>query len=193
MFAFQRGEQIGAQQANPASQMVFENVSPGDGQRSGRNICGIDSGAPECARSEDGEAARPGAQVEHAPRRPAHPGLQAITEKLREMGARHDDATVDVERQAGEPSFVQQVGDGNALRDSFSYQRFNALLPGTTDLETQIGFERQPQATQDQVSRLVTRVIRAVAVMQARPAQAALGLCQQLAERQGRRARSVSR
>src|SRR5467141_893468 len=106
MLAFQRGEQIGAEQANPASQMVFENVSPGDDKRSGRNICGINSGARKRAGSENGEAAGAGAQVEHAPRRPAQPGLQAIAEKLRDRRARHDDATVDVERDSSEPSLV---------------------------------------------------------------------------------------
>src|SRR5882672_10504540 len=98
MLAFQRGEQIGAEQANPASQTVLENVSPGDDQRGGRDIRGVDAGAPKCARSENGEAAGAGAQVEHAPRRPAQPRPQAIAEQLREMRARHDDATVDIER-----------------------------------------------------------------------------------------------
>src|SRR2546425_12181124 len=193
MLALQRGEQVGAEQANPASQTVLENVSPGDDQRSGRNIRGIDVGAPKCARGENGEAAGAGAQVEHAPRRPAQPRPQAIAEKLGDVRARHDDATVDVEPQAREPGFVKQVGDGNALRDSFSYQRFDALLPGATDLEMQISSERQTQATQNQVGGLVAWVARAVAVLQARPAQAPLGLFQQLAERQGSRARSVSR
>ena len=182
MLAFQRSEQIGAEQANPASQMVFENVSPGDDKRSGRNICGINSGARKCAGSENGEAAGAGAQVEHAPRRPAQPRPQAIAEKLGDVRARHDDATVDVEGQACEPSFAEQVGNGNALRDSLFYERFNALLPAA-DLKMQIRFERQTQAAQDQVSRLVKRVIGAVAVVQARPAQAPLGLFQQLAKR----------
>src|SRR5467141_1737958 len=166
MLAFQRGEQIGAEQADSASQVVLENVSLGDDQRGGRDIRGIDAGAPKCARSENGEAAGAGAQVEHAPRRPAQPRPQTIAEKLREMRARHDDATVDVEGQACEPSFAEQVGSGNALRDSPFYERFNALLPAA-DLKMQIRFERQTQAAQDQVSRLVKRVIRAVAVVQA--------------------------
>src|SRR5213596_4194533 len=106
MLALQRGEQVGPEQANPASQTMLENVSPGDDQRSGRNIRGIDVGAPKCARSENGEAAGAGAQVEHAPRRPAQPRPQAIAEllgdRLRPWLRRHDDATVDVERDSSE-------------------------------------------------------------------------------------------
>src|SRR5882762_327816 len=166
MLAFQRGEQIGAEQADSASQVVLEYVSLGDDKRGGRDIRGIDAGAPKCARSENGEAAGAGAQVEHAPRRPAQPRPQAIAEKLGDVRARHHDATVDVERDSCEPGLVKQVGDGNALRDSLFYERCNALLPGATDLEVQIGSERQTQATQNQVSRLVAWVIRAVPVMQ---------------------------
>src|SRR5205807_8491752 len=54
-------------------------------KRSARDIRGIDAGAPKCARSENSEAAGAGAQVEHAPRRPAQPGPQAIAEKLSDV------------------------------------------------------------------------------------------------------------
>src|SRR2546423_22577 len=113
-------------------------------------------------------AARAGAQVEHAPRRPAQPRPQAIAEKLGDVRARHDDATVDVERDSSEPSLVQQIGRWEPVADAFSNQRFDSLLTTRPYLLLQASFERQTQATQNQVGGLVARVARAVAVLQAR-------------------------
>ena len=95
--------------------------------------------------------------------------------------------SVDIERHAGKPGFVQQVGGRRALLDSLLHQGFN---PGRIRGLAEVRVERQSQAPQDQESGFIVRVVGAVAVMQPRRAQALLGPQDQLFQLQGRRARS---
>ena len=106
------------------------------------------------------------------------------------MRARHDHAAIDVEALPGEPGFVQQIRRRDALLDSPRDQRFDFCGIGSA---AGVRVERQSQATQHEEGGFVARVVRAVAVVQARSAEPALGFPDQLSELQGSRARSVSR
>jgi hypothetical protein len=77
----------------------------------------------------------------------------------------------------------------NSPSDEF----FHAAQVGVVDWNAGIGVERQVQAAQHEVGSLVSRVVRAMTVVQAGGAEAARGLHDQLAELQGRSLRSTSR
>jgi hypothetical protein len=107
--------------------------------------------------------------------------------------AGNDDATIDVERHVGKPRFVEQVRYRDAFTDASAQQSAN-----TRDLATRHGppgrrLERQTETAQHEKSRFVARVRRAMAVVQGRPAQLPGGVADQLAEGQGRSARSMSK
>src|SRR6185436_20487236 len=97
---------------------------------------------------------------------------------------------VDIEPHAVQPGFVQQIRRRDALLDPLPDQRLDAL--GACG-SSQVRAERQAESTQDEECGFVASVVRAVAVMQARGAQPALGLVNELPQLQGSRARSVSR
>ena len=138
---------------------------------------------------EYGEAAGAGAQVEHSCGAAACE--KRLAQQLGDVRARHDDTLIDIEGLPGEPRFLQQVGDGDALRDAPLGQPLDAL--GVLGVTAQIGIERQPKPTQDQPGRLVAGVVGALAVEERGGREATRDALDQLTERQASSARSVSR
>ncbi len=110
--AAERGKRIGLQQANASAQPVVSQVDASNRERRGRNVCRIDSGAGEAMGGQDGQATRPGTQVEHRCdlARRCDPGRQVLAQEVRDVRARDDDALIHVEREVAEPGFARQVG-----------------------------------------------------------------------------------
>jgi len=55
VFSAKRGKQIGLDKADPPAQAILPHVDPGNGQRSGCNIGGVDPGAGKAVREQDGK------------------------------------------------------------------------------------------------------------------------------------------
>jgi len=116
----QRAEQIGPEQPDTVAQPVAADVEARDRQRRGRDVGGVDPRAGKAQREENGQVARPGAEVEGARYRPGvrHPGCKVYTQQPCDMGTRHHDALVHVESEIAEPGLARQVGSRLACADA---------------------------------------------------------------------------
>ena len=84
----------------------------------------------ETFREQDGKAARARADVGHVGhlgnrRQPLRDGLR---DEFDEVGAGDDDALVDMEAQASQPGFADEVAGRDAVEDSAFYQREEGRL-----------------------------------------------------------------
>lgn len=84
------------------ARLVRAHVTCGNFERSRRNVARVHLRLGKCARGEDREAARAGAQIQDA----ARLALQLAKEKS-DVRARDDDAPVHIKRDAVEPGFLQ--------------------------------------------------------------------------------------
>jgi hypothetical protein len=65
------------------------------------------------------------------------PGREAVFQQFGEVGARHDDARIDMEAELAEPGFVQQVGRRQAMHHALlqALQQRVALAAGQAGVE----------------------------------------------------------
>jgi hypothetical protein len=177
-------------QPHALRQPVLRDVELGDGRRPGRQLDGVDFCLRELVREQDGEAARAGADVDRPLHRPARrqPLRQLLRDDLQEIGARDDDALVDMEAVFAEPRLAGQVGRGHVL-----------LQPAAEDLRDLRGFllreflfqhrrpagERQAERAEQQVERLVVCGHRHLAERDLAPGVLALRPGQPFTERAG--------
>jgi len=163
---------------------MARDVPSGHLERSGRDVRGHDARLGPGACRQHREAARAGAQVEHAARR------REILQQEGDVRAGDNHPFVDVERHAIEPRFLQEIGCWNALADSLSDEVFDFFR---SNFPVQIEIERKPQPPQNKKRGLIAGVAGSVPVVQAGGLESLLGLGDQLPELQGSRARRVSR
>jgi hypothetical protein len=113
------------------------------------------------------------------------PGREAVFQQLGEVGARHDDALIDVETVGAEPGFLHQVGGGQAMHHALLQvgQQRQAFVFGQMGVEP--GFERvawQVQRGEHQPDGFVPGVVGAVAVEKSGLVEAADRPAQPVAE-----------
>ena len=106
---------------------MIGDVAPRNLQRVGRQIGGVDPCIGECARGEDRQTPRAGAQVEHARHLGRIAQLQAvaemIVEKFADERAWNDRPLVHIERQPAHVDLVEQIGRRLSRRDALLDQR----------------------------------------------------------------------
>jgi len=105
----------------------------------------------------------------------------------------HDHPPIDVEGQAVEPGFLQQVRGRNALTNPAPDQPFHAAQVRIVDRDGRIGVEGEIQGAQHEVGRFVMSIVGAVAVVQSRGREATRGPPHQRADVQGSSLRRTSR
>jgi hypothetical protein len=100
-----------------------------------------------------------------------NPGRETVSQKLRDVGPRHDRALVDVEPVVSEPRFVREVRGRLAASDSRVDERLDALELCAFDDPIEMRHERverKLQRMQYEPGRFIARVERAVAVRDSR-------------------------
>jgi len=138
---------------------VFTQVAPRDREGGGGDVARVDPRLWKGARRQDREAARAGAQIEDAPRRDAQ-----VPKEQRDVRPRNDHAAIDIEGQAVEPRFVEQIRCRNALL----YSLLNQLLdPSRIPGPVEVGIKGQAKAAQHEERGFVAGVVGAVTVVEA--------------------------
>jgi len=155
-------------------------------QCGGRDIGGIDPRAGEAVREENGETARAGAQVERRCHGPVagNPGGQIFAQQDGNMGARHYHALVHVKGEVAEPGFARQVRGGLAAVDAAREQSQHAPRIERSNPSPEHGrsaIQGQAQSVQREIRGFVAGGGGAVAVGEARRAQAAGAVAHQAA------------
>ena len=162
---------------NTVPQAMGGHVAARQRQRTGREIDCIDPGAREDQRCQDGEAARAGAEIEHATHARGIGDRQgAAHQEIADEGARDQGAAVDVETHAVHVGGTHQVRRRQAQRHAGVDQGEEARAFGGGGPEVEPGIEgvdRQAQRLQHQESRLVDGIGGAVAVGEAGGPEAA--------------------
>ena len=165
------GPQVGFDQADAVLHAVPPDIDPGYFQRIRRQVDRIDVGIRVVQRSQDGEAARTGAQVQRRMHqlRVFDPRFQGFGQQLGDERTRHDHPLVHVEVVPGQPGFVRQVGGGQTLAHPALDHGKGGIPLGRQQPAVQQGvkaFQRQVQGVRQQVGRLVPGVVGAVAEYQ---------------------------
>ena len=94
-------------------QAMRPHVAPSQRQRAGRQIGGVDARLREDQRRQDGEAARAGAEVEHAPDLARIADRQhTVGQHVADEGARDQRPPVGMEAHAVHVGRAHQVGRG---------------------------------------------------------------------------------
>jgi hypothetical protein len=95
----------------------------------------------------------------------------ASPKPLRDEGARHDDALVDVELVGAEPGFADEIGRGlaraDALVDQLARRVPSRRVELVIEMRIEIG-ERQAERVEDEPRGLVERIRGSVAIGEAR-------------------------
>ena len=160
-------EHIGEERRDAVVEPIGLDVLPRDGERIVRNIGGIDGRILEGQRGKDRKASRSGAQIEDAPHWAGaeHQHRCVAHYQFADIGSRHDDAFVDVERVRADPSFVGQVRSRFAGHDTLLDDRRHLDTLGFGQARIEPGLQlvdRQVQCVQDQIGSFILRIRRAV-------------------------------
>ena len=149
--------------------MILE-VTLGDFERVGRDVDRLDASIGKDPRSENGERAAAGAEIEDRCDALGVAGKRVVLgesghEKLADQAARYDDALVDIERHALDIGAVDKIGGGLAGRrtrlDQLEEPRpLVAQEPGVEKRIERV--DRQAQTLEDEKGGLVERSRRAV-------------------------------
>jgi hypothetical protein len=94
------------------AQSVRRYIAPGESQRAGRQVDGIDLCAGEGQRREDGETAGAAAEIEDAARLRGRQG--AAGQQVADEGARDERPAVDVEPHAVHVGGLEEIGRRHA-------------------------------------------------------------------------------
>ena len=127
--ALEPREQIALHEMHAAAQAMHRNVLARHRQRVRRKIGGIDARLRESLRRQNGDAAGPGAQVEHGrdSARLDQCFKQLVVEDFADVRARHNGPLVDVERHAPHVDAMQKIGGGLSRLDALRDQRLYGL------------------------------------------------------------------
>jgi len=159
------------QQPHPALQAVPRHVTRRDIQRRGTDITGIDLHLPRPQRRGDGDAAAASAQVQHPPQALwLHPGPEIVQDQLGNRRARHQHLGADLELVAGKPRPAGQVGQWSAGVAARLGQTPDGIRRDVVHLPAPVleaAIERRLHHVQHQPGRFVSRIVGAVAEMQA--------------------------
>ena len=116
--AADRPKQVAAVQRDAISEAMIADVARGDGECILRYVDRVDFGMGKMPRRENGEAARAGAEIEHASDIGGIHQRGAFARFAREMrvqefadeGARYDHALIDIEGQSPHIDLVDEIG-----------------------------------------------------------------------------------
>ena len=170
-------------------QAIVAHVALGDSEGIRRDVAGVDRRVGKRQGGQDGEATRARAEVQNRahragiePQMPLAGGcLHLPAQQLADIGARHDDPLVDVERMAPDPGLVRQIGRGLARGDAPFDDLAHGGPLGRQQPRIEPGVElidRQMQRVQDEIGGLVEGIGGAVAVHEPGRVEAAYGIAQ---------------
>ncbi|MCY1526178.1 hypothetical protein D9M68_611830 [compost metagenome] len=187
-------EPVGLDQRNTVLQPLLVDVDAGHGQGIGGEVGAGHLHLRPGQGRQHSETAVAGAQVQHAGRVFAQPGVEAaVGDQLGDEAARHDGALIHIKRHALQPGFVREVGGGlaglDAARDQLGHgQRVFVGNRGFGHL-LQVAVQRQVKLPQHEPGGFVAGVGGAVAIGQVGGFEACRGPGEQVLQSHGFSAR----
>lgn len=170
-------EQVAADQVDAFFEPVTAHVLGGDFERAGRDVRRIDTRIRKRMRARDGDAAAPGAHVQHAPHSLGlHPWREVSFDQLGDRRARDEHSLVDMEVETGEASRAREIRRGRALDDTALEQRDDGDLLRVREPAREQVIGRvvvEAERVEHEHAGLVGGVVRAMAEVQARRVEAA--------------------
>ena len=165
-------EHVAAQHSHAPAKSVQAHVRARNGQRSRRDVGGIDARVREGVRRGDRDAARARADIEDALHLAwADEGTKLLLDEFGKGRARHEHARIDLHLVPGEPRDAGEVGRRHALLDATPdepSERRACLFWQALSIGGGRGRVRPAGSVKDQRRRLIERVVGAVAETQAR-------------------------